>query len=55
MTRAQFKKKFKTEINEHAAFLWRQDKDHFFANKAACKEAAIEELIESHTEITIVD
>lgn len=55
ITLAKFKKLFKEEIKETAAWLWREDKEGDYENKKVCKEAALSFVIDNHEEYNITD
>ena len=55
VSEAQFKKLFKDEIKETADWLWREDKEKDFPDKATCKKAALRFVVENHPEYTIID
>ena len=55
ITLAKFKKLFKEEIKETQDWLWREDKEGDFPDKATCKKAAIHFVIENHQEYTVID
>lgn len=54
ITLAKFKKLFKDEIKETADWLWREDKEKDFPDKATCKLAAITFVINNHEEYYVV-
>lgn len=55
ITLAKFKKLFKDEIKETADWLWREDKEKDFPDKATCKKAAISFVIDNHEEYHVTD
>lgn len=55
ITTAKFKKLYKDELKETADWLWREDKEKDFPDKATCKEAALKFVIENHPEYNITD
>lgn len=55
ITTAKFKKLFKDELKETADWLWREDKEKDFPDKATCKEAALKFVIENHPEYNVTD
>lgn len=55
ITLAKFKKLFKDEIKETADWLWREDKEGDFPDKATCKKAAISHVIDQHEEYHVTD
>ena len=55
ITLKEFKKLFKEELKETADWLWREDKEKDFPDKATCKKAALRFVIENHEEYTVTD
>ena len=55
ITLAKFKKLFKEEIKETADWLWREDKEGDFPDKATCKKAALNMTIDNHEEYYVTD
>jgi len=55
ITLAKFKKLFKDEIKETADWLWREDKEGDYPDKATCKKAAISFVINNHEEYHVTD
>ena len=55
ITLAKFKKLFKEEIKETADWLWREDKEKDFPDKATCKKAAVSFVIDNHEEYYVTD
>ena len=55
ITLAKFKKLFKEEIKETADWLWREDKEGDFPDKATCKKAALNMVMDNHEEYYVTD